>query len=206
MDEKLMMREQERLAQEKKRKKNKKKLRIVGSVLLVLVVAVVWYIGWGRNLGDTEDNTVQIVTTSGQKIIYADLVSVKGNEITYLPARMQENGEDAENRGEDGRMPQMGGEMPDMSRMPQMGGEMPNMNRGMRQNQTETSGAETFTYNNVVYEVTDESVTTLIPVGTDVTTKLGTVTTFSRLAAGDKVALVVEEDGEQMIVAVYIIE
>lgn len=70
-----------------------------------------------------------------------------------------------------------------------------------------TSSAETgFTYGNVTYRLTDESVTTQIPVGTDVTTRLGTMTTFSRLAAGDRVALVVEEeDGRQIIMAVYII-
>ena len=45
-----------------------------------------------------------------------------------------------------------------------------------------------------------------IPVGTNVTTKLGTVTTFSRLAADDYVALVIEKDGdEDVIAAVYII-
>ena len=47
--------------------------------------------------------------------------------------------------------------------------------------------------------------TAFIPVGTPVTTKLGTVTTFSRLAAGDNVALVTADvDGE--IEAVYIVD
>ena len=69
------------------------------------------------------------------------------------------------------------------------------------------SSADTgFTYNNVTYQLTQESVTTQIPVGTEVTTRLGTVTTFSRLAAGDRIALVVEEEaGTQIIMAVYII-
>ena len=58
----------------------------------------------------------------------------------------------------------------------------------------------------MTYQLTGESVTTQIPVGTDVTTRLGTVTTFSRLAAGDRIALVVEEEGgQQVIMAVYII-
>ena len=49
-------------------------------------------------------------------------------------------------------------------------------------------------------------ITTYIPVGTEVITKLGTTTTFSRLAAGDYVALIMEEDGdEQVIMKVYII-
>lgn len=199
MDEKLMMREQERLAREKKKKKNRKKLRIVGIVLVAVVAVGVWYIGWGRNLGNKEADAVQIVISSGQEIIYADLTSVKGNEITYLVAHQMEETEDSSREKRSGERPQM----PDMGDRGGFGG---GRNRGMGQNGFTASEKETFTYNNVTYEVTEESVTTFIPVGCDVTTKLGTVTTFSRLAAGDKVALVMEEvKGEQIIVAVYII-
>ena len=66
--------------------------------------------------------------------------------------------------------------------------------------------ASQFTYEGTTYRVGTEKVTTYIPVGTDVTTKLGTVTTFSRLAAEDYVALVLEKDGDEtVIMAVYII-
>lgn len=104
-----------------------------------------------------------------------------------------------------------GGEMPDMSNMPQGGrGQMGGFGQmgGSRDNANTTSPVETnlFTYEDIVYRVGEESVTTYIPVGTDVTTKLGTVTTFSRLSAGDCVAIVTEEDGDsQIIMAVYII-
>ena len=48
--------------------------------------------------------------------------------------------------------------------------------------------------------------TTLIPVGTDVITRLGATVTFSRLATGDNVALIMEEDeGQKVIVKVYIL-
>lgn len=125
----------------------------------------------------------------------------------------------------DGEKPQMGdGEPPQDGELPQDDG-MSQDSEGSRWRDISDRGEEisgfmdrttqkgmssgsvdSFTYNNVIYELTDETVTTMIPVGTDVTTKLGTVTTFSRLAAGDKVALVVEEqDGGQIIVAVYII-
>ena len=70
------------------------------------------------------------------------------------------------------------------------------------------TGADTgmLVYDGVTYRVGTEVVKAYIPVGTDVTTKLGTVTTFSRLAAGDYVALVTEKDGsEDVIVAIYII-
>ncbi len=68
------------------------------------------------------------------------------------------------------------------------------------------STTDSFTYNGATYNLTEKSNTTYIPVGTDVTTKLGAITTFSRLAAGDNVALVVINDGEeQIIVGIYII-
>lgn len=46
-----------------------------------------------------------------------------------------------------------------------------------------------------------------IPVGTKVITKLGTETTFSRLASGDNLALITEKAGEDTtIVEVYIVD
>lgn len=61
--------------------------------------------------------------------------------------------------------------------------------------------------NKTMYTLTGEEETTLIPVGTTVTTQLGTTTTFSRLAAGDMVKLLVEKDkdGEDVIVGIWII-
>lgn len=43
-----------------------------------------------------------------------------------------------------------------------------------------------------------------IPVGTSVYTKLGTTTTFSRLATGDEVSILIEDDGTESIVKVWI--
>lgn len=52
-----------------------------------------------------------------------------------------------------------------------------------------------------VEEETGEEKTILIPVGTTVTTKLGTKTTFSRLAAGNNIRILweTEEDDEQLV-------
>ncbi|MBQ7918490.1 MAG: hypothetical protein IJ324_00910 [Lachnospiraceae bacterium] len=125
-------------------------------------------------------------------------------------------------------MPDMGSmpeemEMPDMSDMSQgrgqgrgQGGEQSRtgtqgQNRGEGQggrgeNMAAVAAEDGITYDGVLYKMGEESFTTYIPVGTVVTTKLGTETTFSRLAAGDYVALVVDGQGdEQVIMAVYII-
>lgn len=64
---------------------------------------------------------------------------------------------------------------------------------------------ENGTENNI--KVSGETVTVQIPVGTQVTTRLGTVTTFSRLAAGDNIKMLVqEEDGEQVILKIWIVD
>ena len=277
LDERTMIREQERLAKEAKRKKNKKRKRIVAIVLVVGV----WYIAWGKNkTTDAYTNTVTIEKTADQSVVYAQITEINGNEITYAPAEeivteaVSTEGADEQTTdgadSTDGSMPDMsqmpnsgsmpdmsqmpnGGSMPDMSQMPnggsmpdmsQMpnGGSMPDMsqmpnggsmpeglelpegmempdmsemqgnfggreqgNRGERQDNI-TGNVQSFVYNGISYQIGNEQVTTYIPVGTEVTTKLGTVTTFSRLAAGDYVALVMEKDGDrEIIVAVYIV-
>ncbi|MED9904487.1 MAG: hypothetical protein UFG06_09920 [Lachnospiraceae bacterium] len=113
--------------------------------LLIAAIGVTAYSVVRKEKNSVQENVVTVKAEDGEKIIYATLYTVRGNEITYYP---QEN----EN--------------------------------------TDTGQAVQ---------------TSLIPVGTPVTTRLGTVTTFSRLAAGDNVALVTDEENGE-IEAVYIIE
>ena len=57
-------------------------------------------------------------------------------------------------------------------------------------------------------EETTEPGTWMIPVGTEVVTKLGTTTTFARLASGDtiKVLMQNEDDGTQDILKIWIVD
>ena len=72
------------------------------------------------------------------------------------------------------------------------------------ENQTlEEVQIKTINGNEMTYERNGETVTTLIPVGTTVTTKLGTTTTFSRLSPGNTIQMVLE-DGE--IVSIQIVQ
>lgn len=269
MDEGTMIREQERIAKAAKCKKRKKLKIITAIFIVVLAVAVVWYVGWGRQMlaVNTASTTVKIEKSAGQTVVYARIDEINGNEITYTVAeevKKEENtesdsavgntgnpgigtgGRPTEADGADtaskqseqpsqgsmqmpqdgfvgGEMPDMGqkpggGNMPDMSQMPGGfgGGEMPDMsqrqggfnNRGEITGGSMAGNAETsmIAYDGKTYRLGTETVTKYIPVGTDVTTKLGTVTTFTRLAAEDYVALVMEKDGdEEIIAAVYII-
>ncbi len=52
---------------------------------------------------------------------------------------------------------------------------------------------KTINGNEMTYELNGETVTTLIPVGTTVTTKLGATTTFSRLYAGNTIVMITHD-------------
>ena len=218
IDERSIIIEQDRLKREQKKQKNRKKKRIAIAVASFLAIGGVCYVYWGKNLQTTEDqNQVEIIAGVDEEIIFAQLNTVNGNEITYTIAEKGEdvavtdssedetmrspNGKNKGNRGgemADGAGGFVQGEMPDME-----GGFMMEGGAVLGSSITTTDG---FTYNGATYNLTEEANTTYIPVGTDVTTKLGAVTTFSRLAAGDNVALVVTSDGEeQVILGIYIV-
>jgi hypothetical protein len=123
-----------------------------------------------------------------------------------MPSGDRPSGEEAIGDMSGGDM--LGGEeaIGDMSGGNMPGGDRPSEEEidATEENQNGSSTASSTT----TYIETDESVTLLIPVGTSVTTKLGTVTTFSRLAAGDLIAMVVEEqsDGSFVIISIEIVE
>ncbi|MCD7738566.1 MAG: hypothetical protein LUH58_05950 [Lachnospiraceae bacterium] len=332
-DERAMIREQERHAQERRTKKRRRRRNIIITVIVLLLAAGIWFIGWGYSLifsAGTDTGTVTIEVSDGQEVIYAQLTSVKGNEITYTIAEAVDTAEeDPETEGElpegategespekfsegelpegategespekfsegelpkgttDGELPEefSEGEMPegaadDMEAPEETGegteeagdgqsssaaassatvltakassltvtsatvtgtdsysvtslgmggmsggGDMGGGDRGGfggggsfdfdsfdfssfgdSSSAVTSSASDTFTYDGVTYRLTEESATMQIPVGTDVTTRLGSVTTFASLSAGDCVALVVQEvEEEQVIMAVYII-
>lgn len=62
------------------------------------------------------------------------------------------------------------------------------------ENQTlEEVRIKTINGNEMTYELNGETVTTLIPVGTTVTTKLGTTTIFSRLYVGNTIVMITHD-------------
>lgn len=87
------------------------------------------------------------------------------------------------------------------------GGDMPE--RGENSDNTDSSDSSDNESQTQVtrYSLTGEETTMMIPVGTPVTTLLGTVTTFSRIAVDNTLKIVTEknEDGEDTIVAIYIV-
>ncbi len=247
--------------------KGKQRFIVIGVVVILLLVCIFCIVGTRKQNTQKKTDGVKIKKEIGQEVVFAQILEVNGNEITYAIAEEVENngtvggkeknsekeganqsgarpsgrpemgempqgmqppsgmempegmqppsgmempegfegfgGENAPDMSDLGEMPQGfdGGSMPEMGEMPDFSGGMPD--RGAMTTDNDTS---MFMYNETTYRVSEETVTTYIPVGTDVTTKLGTVTTFSRLAAEDCIALVTEKaKGTTVIVAVYII-
>ena len=93
MDEVTIIREQERLAQEKRKKASAKRKKVIFSILGVLVVLCIAFLVWGRKLIKKDTDTqVAIKTTDKQKVTYAKVDSINGNEISYT--LLEEKAED----------------------------------------------------------------------------------------------------------------
>ena len=126
-----------------------------------------------------------------------------------------------------GDMPQGGG-APDMNGGSSQGGGAPDMNGGDSQSENSSSdkndsqdsssgssdkksdsgsSKSSDKSSKKIYTLTDETGSTMIPVGTDVITSLGKTTTFSRLSNGDIIKMILEKDssGEKVVVGVWIV-
>ena len=209
------------------KKFGKKKIIIPVLCLLLLLAGCIFLrVKKGENTKQVEE---EIHLKQGQSLVYGQVASIYGNEITYYVKEQQiseitegskeKETEESEERKErpqfeEGEMPQWGnGEMPQFEEgeMPQWGngempqfeeGEMPQWGEGER---PQMPGGERQQEEEMM--LTEEKVTVQIPVGTKVTTRLGTETTFSRLAAGDNIKMLVqEENGETVILEIWIVD
>ena len=202
--------------------KNKKRnFFIILTVVLVLAVVIVG-ISYNRQRQQSDNESKEeIVLEDGQYLRYARIDSISGNELSYTVMKEQtddsaltqnpqrkQSGQRSENpqgeqtdqrpefpqgensqrpefpQGEDSQRPErsQGGQMSQKSEMPQ--GEQKSENS--QKSQQESA---------VTYAETTETGQLLIPVGTEVITKLGTSTTFSRLSNGDIISMVLQKDG-----------
>lgn len=112
-----------------------------------------------------------------------------------------------------GKMPDIG-DMPDIASMPATG-QMPAENQGAGIDRAEIQKSSTRDNTDsmqdtaiITYTETDVIGQMQIPVGTEVETKLGTITTFSRLSNGDiiKMLLQKEDAGKKALMKIWIME
>ena len=208
----------------KKRRRRKKMLIFLTVLLCFLAASGGGFLLWQRSQRAAQE-AVQIVAGENEEITYARITTIVGNEIeTALlegtaPEQTGTDGtqtvDDAmtsEGTAEEG-MPDGGtaeGEMPGgmseggISDSGTAEGGMPD---GMPQQNGSgfAAGGAGDQTGRSTYTETGETKSWQIPVGTDVITSLGVTTTFSRLSAGDVIA-VLTEAGTDNILKIWIVE
>ena len=204
-----------------KRRRRKRLLILLAVLLLCLAAGGGGFFLWMRSRRAVQE-TVQITAGEQEEITYARIDTIVGNEMetTLLNASAAEQmeagaaemaaGGEAEGMAAGGGMPEgmempeggmpegmemPGGGMPEGMEMPgggmPEGMEMPDAAEEPGDGRTAEAGGETKTWQ--------------IPVGTDVITTLGVSTTFSRLSAGDVIA-VLTESGTDNILKIWIVQ
>lgn len=208
----------------KKRRRRKKMLIFLTVLLCFLAASGGGFLLWQRSQRAAQE-AVQITAGENEEITYARITTIVGNEIeTALleGAAPEQTGtagtqtvDDAmtsEGTAEEG-MPDGGtaeGEMPGgmseggISDSGRAEGGMPD---GMPQQNGSgfVAGGAGDQTGRSTYTETGETKSWQIPVGTDVITSLGVTTTFSRLSAGDVIA-VLTEAGTDNILKIWIVE
>lgn len=184
----------------KKKKKGKKRI-IIGAVCFCLLTAAGGVLFWQRQEADASESEIVIVAGEKEEVIYARIDSIVGNDLelslaeqTAADSGEKESGPDGAARKEESGMPEAGGQSPDFGQDSMAAGNRPaGFPEGM-------GGA----MNATAYTLTGETKSLEVPVGTEVITKLGVVTTFSRLSSGNIIAVLLEE-GTDNILKIWIV-
>lgn len=206
----------------------KKKVTIVVVIVLVIVLiaaCVMWRIGGVETESALGDH---------QKYVYAYVSSIEGNEVTYMEVdesvakaaeeRAKEKtkaedgaGSDSTDQGDKsdggtgsaGQSDKSGGTGSDEDKSGM--GTPPDMDGSSGGDQTPPDMDSTEMPQGApggMSDMTGETVTTMIPVGVTVHTTSDTTTTFSRLASGDLLKILVEtdSDGNEIIEEIWMLQ
>ena len=201
-----------------KPKKSKKGLTAILLMLFALAGAGAYY--WYLPQVRAADEDPEPVLEEGQEYVYAKITSILGNEMEYIvldaqtverndlqePASIQKGrgaGETDLQEPASMQKARVAGET-DLQ-------ESDSMQKARVAGETDSGerrGAPAQNAAIVTYRETDRTGVMLIPVGTEVETKLGTVTTFSRLSNGDIIKMLLQKDdtGEKALIKLWIVE
>lgn len=200
------------VAEARKKRKLRKKKVLRRKLLIFLFIFLTAALGIGAYLYRKHQKeaaanaAVEITAEEGQQLLYAKITQIQGNEITFEETDPNISGTSTENslRLPADSSPEMPGEIP-LNPSDESSSEFPG---GNSFNPPADSSFESpdKSLMDPPAETSSESPgkirTMQIPVGTDVITMLGAVTTFSRLNADDTIAIVLEEDE---IIRIYLI-
>lgn len=198
------------------------------KIICLCITGILLLPGCGKSAQAGTGTAEETALKDNQEVVYGQIETIVGNDMTIAlaeaeetevqgksPAQMTEEPTSADGESQfPGRdsMPDMW-EIPSPGEMPgevQNGGTLKDSQGDANiQNEEDARKNEDTEETKLVttYTLTGEKKDMRIPVGTTVTTSLGTATTFSRLAAGDMVKLVVqkEEDSKEVIVGIWIV-
>lgn len=219
---------------EKGKRGNKKKSRkkvLAAAACIGLVTAAGVFFFWQKGNVDASEGAVVIAAGENEEIIYAQIDTIVGNDIdvsvmkenTQAEAETQvkDTQEAAENKtgGAAGASSEKTtGDMPDDGMPRGMLGDTPEgLSQGIAGDMPDgfpgngngsmsggVKGSRNSTGNVSAYTETGEARSFEIPVGTQVITKLGVETTFSRLSAGNIIALLLEK-GTDNILKIWVV-
>lgn len=201
-----------------------KKRKVLLFVLLAFFIAAVGtgaYFACSQKIKEAESSQ-DIVLEEGQELLYAKITSISGNEMVYALLEEQTvdltNMEDGKERGgrrsgektSDGESP-LNGENPLNGEMPS-GGERPtgdaSSNNRNKRTPDNVPSEDMRNKSMTTYTETGKTGQIQIPVGTDIETKLGTITTFSRLSNGDTIRMLLQkvDNGGEELLKIWIVE
>jgi hypothetical protein len=203
------------LEEKMKKKKSRKNGIVILTVLFIMAGAGVYYLG--STQVHAVDEKQEFVLEEGQEYIYAKITSVLGNEIAYtvLDAQIVDSSDldGKSSRGKRQNATKVLAEveiknMPDMSQVlvedKAERTERPITQQRLVKDEADDAQSSMVT----IYTETDTTGQIQIPVGTEVETKLGTITTFSRLSNGDIIKMLLQKNdaGNKALMKIWIVE
>lgn len=207
------------------------KVKWIIVILILFMAAGAGVYCWYLPQTHAADENNEPALEEGQEYAYAKITSILGNEMTYVELEAQAvdfndlREKDGANENASGAKRDMAGQREervsdgektsdgDMQNMPAAGAMPANspaaragrsgVQKNSAQDKTDYTQAAVMTYSE-----TDVTGQIQIPVGTEVETKLGTVTTFSRLSNGDIIKMLLQKDdtGSNELMKIWIVE
>ncbi len=207
------------------------KVKWIVVILILFMVAGAGVYCWYLPQAHAADENNEPALEEGQEYAYAKITSILGNEMTYVELEAQAvdfndlREKDGANENASGAKRDMAGQREervsdgektsdgDMQNMPAAGAMPANsaaaragrsgVQKNSAQDKTDYTQAAVMTYSE-----TDVTGQIQIPVGTEVETKLGTITTFSRLSNGDIIKMLLQKDdtGSSELMKIWIVE
>ena len=207
------------------------KVKWIVVILILFMAAGAGVYCWYLPQTHAADENNEPALEEGQEYAYAKITSILGNEMTYVELEAQAvefndlREKDGANENASGAKRDMAGQREervsdgektsdgDMQNMPAAGAMPANsaaaragrsgVQKNSAQDKTDYTQAAVMTYSE-----TDVTGQIQIPVGTEVETKLGTITTFSRLSNGDIIKILLQKDdtGSSELMKIWIVE